>query len=288
MKYAFMHQHSGIFRISSMCRVLEASRSGFYAWRQRQDHPSPQQQRQEQLDRQVAKAFEAGKKRCGALRLTLDLQEQGQHYNRKTVAASLRRQGLRAKAARKFKATTNSKHDLPVAPNLLQQDFTATAPNQKWVGDITYLWTDEGWLYLAVVIDLYSRLVVGWAMSERMTADLVGNALQMALWRRRMPKGVIVHSDRGSQYCSGHYQALIEKHKLLCSMSAKGNCYDNACAESFFHTLKVELIHGERFATREAMRQSVFEYIEIDYNRTRRHSANGNISPEALEAKLVA
>lgn len=288
MKYAFMQQHSGSFRVSAMCRVLAASRSGFYAWRQRQDHPSPQQRSQEQLDRRVAEAFEAGKKRSGAPRLTLDLQEKGQHYNRKTVAASLKRQGLRAKAARKFKATTNSKHNLPVAPNLLQQDFTASAPNQKWVGDITYLWTDEGWLYLAVVIDLYSRLVVGWSMSERMTADLVGNALQMALWRRRMPKGVIVHSDRGSQYCSGHYQALIEKHKLLCSMSAKGNCYDNACAESFFHTLKVELIHGERFATREAMRQTVFEYIEIDYNRTRRHSANGYLSPVALEAKLVA
>ena len=288
MKYAFIQQHTGSFRVSAMCRVLEASRSGFYAWRRRQDHPSPRKQRQEQLDQQVAEAFEAGKKRSGAPRLSLDLRAQGQHYNRKTVAASLKRQGLRAKAARKFKATTNSKHDLPVALNLLQQDFTATAPNQKWVGDITYLWTEEGWLYLAVVIDLYSRLVVGWSMSERMTAELVSNALQMALWRRRMPKGVIVHSDRGSQYCSGQYQALIEKHGLLCSMSAKGNCYDNACAESFFHTLKVELIHGERFATREAMRQTVFEYIEIDYNRTRRHSANGYLSPEALEAKLAA
>ena len=288
MKYAFIQQHTGSFGVSAMCRVLEASRSGFYAWRRRQDHPSPRKQRQEQLDQQVAEAFEASKKRSGAPRLSLDLRAQGQQYNRKTVAASLKRQGLRAKAARKFKATTNSKHDLPVAPNLLQQDFTATAPNQKWVGDITYLWTEEGWLYLAVVIDLYSRLVVGWSMSERMTAELVSNALQMALWRRRMPKGVIVHSDRGSQYCSGQYQALIEKHGLLCSMSAKGNCYDNACAESFFHTLKVELIHGERFATREAMRQTVFEYIEIDYNRTRRHSANGYLSPEALEAKLAA
>lgn len=288
MKYAFMQQHSGIFRISSMCRVLEASRSGFYAWRRRPERPSSRTQRQKQLDQQVAEAFSAGKKRNGAPRLTLDLIEQGQHYNRKTVAASLKRPGLRAKVAKKFKATTNSKHDLPVAPNLLLQDFTATAPNQKWVGAITYLWTDEGWLYLAVVIDLYSRLVVGWSMSERMTADLVGNALQMALWRRRMPKGVIVHSDHGSQYCSGHYQSLIEKHGILCSMSAKGNCYDNACAESFFHSLKVELIHGERFATREPMRQSVFEYIEINYNRTRRPSANGYLSPVALEAKLVA
>lgn len=200
----------------------------------------------------------------------------------------MKRQNLRAKAAKKFKATTNSKHNLPVAPNLLQQDFSATAPNQKWVGDITYLWTDEGWLYLAVVIDLYSRLVVGWAMSERMTADLVCQALHTALWRRRMPKGVIVHSDRGSQYCSAQYQQLLTKHALVCSMSAKGNCYDNACAESFFHTMKVETIHGERFQTREVMRQTVFEYIEVDYNRNRRHSANGSISPMAFEAKKAA
>jgi len=200
----------------------------------------------------------------------------------------MRRQGLRAKAAKKFKATTNSKHSLPVAPNLLQQNFTATAPNQKYVSDITYLWTDEGWLYLATVIDLYSRLVVGWAMSERMTAQRVCDALQMALWRRRMPTGVIVHSDRGSQYCSAAYQTLIKKQGLLWRMSAKGCCYDNACAERFFHTLKVEVIHGERFATREEMRQTVFEHIEVDYNRTRRHSANGYISPEAFEAQRVA
>lgn len=205
-----------------------------------------------------------------------------------TVAASLSRQNLRAKAARKFKATTNSRHGLPVAPNLLEQDFSATAPNQKWVGDITYLATGEGWLYLAVLIDLYSRKLIGWAMSECMTADLVGDALQMALWSRKMPKGVIVHSDRGSQYCSSLYQSLLTRHDLRCSMSAKGNCYDNACAESFFHSLKVEAIHGERFTTREAMRRQVFEYIELDYNRQRRHSAIGMISPEGFEARMIA
>ena len=186
------------------------------------------------------------------------------------------------------KAATNSKHNLPVAPNLLEQDFTATAPNQKYVGDIIYLWTDEGWLYLATIIDLYSRLVLGWSMSERMTAQLVCDALKMALWRRHMPINVIVHSDRGSQYCSGAYQKLLDEHGLICSMSGKGNCYDNGCAESFFHSLKVEAIHGERFVTREEMRQTVFGYIEVDYNRTRRHSANGYISPEAFEVKNVA
>ena len=288
MKYVFMDEHQDTFQVSTMSRVLQVSRSGFYAWRRRQDHPSSRQQRRELLDEAVKKAFDARKGRSGSPRLVLDLADAGHQLNRKTAANSMRRQGLRAKAAKKFKATTNSNHNLPVAPNLLQQDFTASAPNQKYVGDITYLWTDEGWLYLATVIDLYSRLVVGWAMSERMTAQLACDALQMALWRRRLPTGVIVHTDRGSQYCSGAYQRLIREHDLLCSMSAKGNCFDNACAESFFHSLKVEAIHDERFATREEMRQTVFEYIEVDYNRTRRHSTNGYISPEAFEAKEVA
>jgi len=288
MKYAFMDKQSGNFRITAMSRVFQVSRSGFYAWRKRKDQPSRRIQRQQQLDALVKDAFHARKGRSGAPGLTLDLAEAGHHYDRKTVANSLRRQGLRAKAARKFKATTNSRHNLPVAPNLLEQDFTATAPNQKYVSDITYLWTDEGWLYLATVIDLHSRMVIGWSLSERMTAQLVYDALNMALWRRHRPHGVIVHSDRGSQYCSSAYQSLLKQHGLLCSMSAKGNCYDNACAESFFHTLKVEAIHGERFATRDIMRQTVFEYIEVDYNRTRRHSANGYISPAAFEAQRVA
>lgn len=288
MKYVFMDEHQCTFGISAMSRVLKVSRSGFYAWRNRRNDPSHRQKRRNLLDERVKKAFGDRKGRSGSPRLVRDLADAGHQYDRKTIAESMRRQGLRAKAAKKFKATTNSRHNLPVAPNLLQQDFTATGPNQKYVGDITYLWTDEGWLYLAVVIDLYSRLVVGWAMSERMTAQLVCDALQMSLWRRRMPTGVIVHSDRGSQYCSSAYQRLISEHGLLCSMSAKGNCYDNACAESFFHSLKVEAIHGERFVTREEMRQTVFQYIEVDYNRTRRHSANGFISPEAFEAKNVA
>ena len=282
-----MQAHKQVFRTKAMCRVLKVSRSGFYAWLRRQAEPSKRKARQQQIDRHVQAAFIARKGRSGAPRLTRDLADNGTPYNRKTVAASQQRQGLRAKAAKKFKATTHSKHSLPVAPNLLQQDFQAEAPNQKWVGDITYLWTDEGWLYLAVVIDLYSRLVVGWAMSERMTADLVCDALHMALWRRRLPAGVIVHTDRGAQYCSKDYQKLIKYHKLLCSMSAKGNCYDNACAESFFHSLKIEMIHGERFATRDLLRQAVFEYIEVEYNRARRHTANGYLSPAAFEAQRV-
>ncbi len=183
MKYAFIHRHRQAFSIQRMCHVVGVARSGYYAWRQREGASSPKRSQQAIIDQHVAKAYHQRKGRSGAPRLTLDLRDDGMPINRKTVAASLQRQGLRAKAARKFKATTNSRHSLPVAPNLLEQNFTASAPNQKWVGDITYLATGEGWLYLAVLIDLYSRKVVGWAMSERMTADLVCDALQMALWR---------------------------------------------------------------------------------------------------------
>jgi len=253
-----MNANSGIFRITSLCRVLQVWRSGYYDWRARQGRPSRRQRWHSLLDQRVSDAFTTRKARSGSPGLTRDLEANGHPYNRKTVAASMKRQGLRAKAARKFKATTDSSHSRPVAPNLLAQNFTADAANQKWVGDITYLWTEEGWLYLAVVIDLYSRLVVGWSLSARMTAHLVCDALQMALWRRHMPVGVLVHTDRGSQYCSTAYQGLLEKHALVCSMSAKGNCYDNACAESFFHSLKVGLVHGERFATRHQMRRTSF------------------------------
>ncbi len=185
-------------------------------------------------------------------------------------------------------ATTNSKHSLSVSPNLLNQDFSAEAINQKWVGDITYLWTEEGWLYLATMIDVHSRAVIGWSMAAEMTAELACSALRMALTARGNPTGVIVHSDRGSQYCSHAYQALITAAQLRGSMSAKGNCYDNAMAESFFHSLKVEDTHGRKVSTRAEMRAIVFEYIEVFYNRTRRHSALGYISPEQFEAQQLA
>ncbi|WP_420795638.1 IS3 family transposase [Isoalcanivorax pacificus] len=288
VKYAFMKENLGIFSVFRMASVLGVSRSGFYRWQQRDTQPSLRSEWRTSLDRVVKAAFDGAKERYGSPRVTVELVGQGLRYDPKTVAESMRRQGLRAKARKKFKATTNSNHTLPVAPNLLDQDFSADRPNVKWVGDITYLWTDEGWLYLATVIDLFSRRVIGWALSERMTADLACDALRMALWKRRMPRGVIVHTDRGSQYCSAAYQKLISQHRLLCSMSAKGNCYDNACAESFFHTLKVELVHGERFRTRQQMREAIFEYIEIDYNRNRRHSAIGYLNPEAYEALKVA
>lgn len=194
----------------------------------------------------------------------------------------------RAKATRKYKTTTNSNHKLPVATNLLEQNFLAEKPNEKWVSNITYIWTEEGWLYLAAVVDLYSRMVVGWAMSERMTTPLVTDALQMALFRRGMPHDVIVHSDRGVQYCSHDYQKMLSGNKLICSMSKKGDCYDNAAMESWNHSLKVEAIHGEKFKTREEAKNHIFDYIEIYYNKVRLHSKLGYCSPEVFEVEKVA
>lgn len=264
-----------------MCRVLSVSRSGYYAWRSRA--PSKRAQARAALDAAVCAEFAARKGRAGAPRLARHLRR-----NRRQVAKSLRRQGLRAKAARKYKATPHSNHSLPVAENLLQQNFTAQRPNQVWVGDITYIATGEGWLYLAVVLDLYSRKVVGWSMSERMTATLVCDALRMAIFARKRPRGVIMHTDRGSQYCSREHRALLDEHGLIASMSAKGNCYDNAAMESWNHSLKVEAIHGERFETREQAKSHVFEYIEVDYNRTRLHSTLGYLSPEQFELAKAA
>jgi transposase InsO family protein len=278
--------HEDSYPVRMMCRVLSVSSSGYYAWRERP--PSPRALKQAQLDGLVRDAYAAEKGRAGSPRVVRRLRDQGHHTGRHQVAKSMRRQRLRAKAARKYKATTNSNHSLPVAPNLLQQNFHTDRPNQAWVSDITYIATDEGWLYLAVVLDLYSRHVIGWSMSERMTAALVCNALSMAVFARHRPQGVIVHSDRGSQYCSQDYQRLISDHRLRCSMSKKGDCYDNAAMESWNHSLKVEAIHGERFTTREQAKAHVFEYIEVYYNRQRLHSTLGYLSPVEFELRHVA
>jgi len=271
-----------------MVSVFGISRSGYYAWVKRCQYPSVKKVAQQQLDAQVKDVFINSKQRRGARRIRVELQARGYGHDTKTIGRSMRRQHLVAKAARKFKVTTDSNHRLPVAPNLLKQNFDADKPNQKWAGDITYLYTSEGWLYLAVMIDLHSRSVIGWSMSTRMTTDLVCDALDMALWRRGFPKEVTVHSDRGSQYCSHAYRKIINSHQLKQSMSRKGNCWDNACVESFFHSLKVEAIQYEPLMNRDQMRQTVFEYIEVDYNRQRRHSALGYLSPEQYENQNVA
>lgn len=278
--------HSHDFDIRMMCRLLEVSSSGYYDWVERQ--PSQREQENENLTIQIKQQFDIHKKRSGAIRITKDLQKTGQKVGKNRVAKIMRQNGWRAKGARKFKATTNSKHNLPVAPNLLEQNFEASHPNQKWVSDLTYIWTNEGWLYLAVVLDLYSRMVVGWAMGERMTASLVSDALQMAIWRRKKPQQVIVHSDRGVQYCSQEYQALLSKNNLVCSMSKKGDCYDNAAMESWNGSLKVEAVNGERFETRHQAMQHIFDYIDVYYNRQRLHSKLGYLSPVEFEQKQVA
>lgn len=278
--------HEGKFATRLMCGVLEVSPSGYYDWRRR--GPSATAQARAALDEQVKDAFLAEKCRAGAPRLTRRLKARGHGVGHNQIAQSLRRQGLRARGARKFKATTNSNHRLPVAPNLLQQNFSADRPNQKWASDITYVATDEGWLYVAVVLDLYSRLVVGWAMSDRMGATLVCDALRMALFRRHRPHGVIVHSDRGSQYCSREHRQLLKNNGLICSMSARGDCYDNAAMESWNHSLKVEAVHGERFVSRDQAKSQLFEYIEVYYNRQRLHSSLGYLSPAEFELARVA
>jgi putative transposase len=274
------------FSVGMMCRMLSVSGSGYYDWKHRP--LSDRNQANQLLTAEVKRVFDDEKGRPGSPRIARRLQEEGIPASRHSVAKIMRDNGWRAKAAKKYKATTNSNHSLPVAPNLLEQKFTADAPDQKWVSDITYIWTEEGWLYLAVVLELYSRRVIGWAIAERMTATLVCDALMMALWRHRMPKGVIVHSDRGSQYCSTAYQKLFHKHQLICSRSKKGDCYDNAAMESWNHSFKVEAVHGERFQTRSDANYQVFEYIEVYYNRIRLHSKLGYISPEAFEAKMVS
>lgn len=269
-----------------MCRALKVSSSGYYAWLNHK--PSARDIANTSLKKRIEVIFNREKQRAGSIRITKQLQANGENVGRNRVARIMRINGMRARGRKKFKATTNSNHNLPVAPNILEQNFEAARPNEKWVSDITYIWTEEGWLYLAVVLDLYSRAVVGWSLSNRMTAALVIDALKMALWRRKLPCGIIVHSDRGSQYCSHDYQKLLSAYGLICSMSKRGDCYDNAAMESWNGSFKVEAIHGEKFKTREEAKKHVFEYIEMYYNRVRLHSKLGYKSPFAFEGEKVA
>ena len=281
MRYRFIDAHKKTWPIILMCGVLNVSRSGFYDWAAR--GPSRRAWLNRDLDRRIRRIFARHKQRYGAPRIMTDLHDEGIECSENRVARRMQALGLRAIQAKKFKVTTDSNHSKPVAPDLLEQDFTAAAANQKWVSDISYVWTDEGWLYLAVVMDLYSRAIVGWSMNRRMTQQLVCDALTMALFRRHFPKGTIIHSDRGSQYCSKRYQRLIKNNRLRCSMVRKANCYDNAAMESFFHTLKVELVHRERYVTRRMATSRIFEYIETYYNRQRKHSAIGYKIPILFE-----
>ena len=287
MKYAFIQDcrtWSGL-SLNRLLPLIEVSPSGYYDWLKRR--PSKRETENQELDTHIIRVYHEHSGRYGYRRIYVELLEQGVFSgSRERIRRRLRYLGLKAIHKRKFKNTTDSDHDKPVAPNLLQQNFDMTRLDEAWVGDITYIRVGQKWLYLAVVIDLYSRKVIGWSMDKRMNTDLVCNALKMALHNRSYPKGVIMHTDRGSQYCSKSYQKLIKNHSLLCSMSGKGNCYDNAVCESFFHTLKVELVYQRQYDTREQAKRSIFWYIEAYYNRIRRHSGINYKSPINFESQV--
>lgn len=281
MRYRFIEAHKRRWPLRVMCRVMQVSFQGYYAWRVRAESLRAREERR--LSVCIRAVFFELKGRYGALRVHRELLARGERCSRGRVSRLMRAEGLKARAARKFKVTTDSKHRFKVADNLLLQRFEASAPNQVWVADITYVWTLQGWLYVACVLDVFSRKVVGWAASHRIDRRLVLAALGQAVFRRRAARGLIHHSDRGSQYACDDYQKQLALHGMQCSMSRKGDCYDNAMMESFFHTLKVECVHGEVFYTREQAHQTLAEYIDVFYNTKRLHSALGYLSPVQFE-----
>ncbi len=270
MKYRFIDQQKDTHPVTLLCQALGVSPQAYYQCHKRER--CPRSRSNEALLEQIRSVHQQSRRTYGSPRVHQELRAQGIQCSRKRVARLMRTHGVRARTVRGFRATTDSAHGLPVAPNSLDRRFTVTSPNRSWVTDITYVPTQEGWLYLAVVLDLFSRRVVGWAMSERMTAQLVTSALSMAVRQRRPRAGLLVHSDRGSQYASEFYQRCLAAGQFVCSMSRRGNCWDNSVAESFFHTLKGELIHHVEYQTRAQARTEIFEFIEVFYNRTRRHS----------------
>jgi putative transposase len=282
MKYRAIKDNAGRFAVKLMCSVIEVSPSGYYAWLNRPESARARANRR--LLNQIREAHRRSRRCYGSPRITRELRAQGLCVGENRVAKLMRAAQIRAKSVRKWRATTQSSHRLAVAENTLNRAFNVTKPDRVWAGDISYVWTTEGWLYLAVVLDLYSRAVIGWAMSERLTTELATDALTMALRRRKPKGGLLHHSDRGIQYAAGDYQRLLAEHGIDCSMSRKGNCWDNAVVESFFHTLKVELVHHQRYLTRDEARQDIFEWIEVFYNRQRRHSTLGYRSPAEFEA----
>ena len=285
MKFAFIAAEKASAPVAVLCKVLDVSRSGFYAWDER--GRSTRASEDAKLTVHVLAAFNTGRGAYGSPRVHDELKAAGIAVSRKRVARIMRDLGLEGRRKRRFKATTDSKHTMPVAENILDRKFEVDAPDVAWVTDITYVWTAEGWLYLAAILDLFSRRVVGLAMSERIDRALVLEALRNAVGRRLPNAGLMHHSDRGSQYASGDYQAALDELGVVCSMSRKGNCWDNAVAESFFATLKTECVYTRRFATRAEAREAIFEFIEVFYNGTRRHSTLGYLSPMEFEMKFI-
>ena len=286
MRFCFIEDHRTTFPVRTMCAVLEVSHSGYYAWRDRPD--SARDVADRGLAAEICRIHADNRAVYGSPRVHAALRAEGRRVGVNRVARLMRRHGIQGRHKRRAPRTTDSKHALPVAPNLLDRQFTATAPNQVWLADITYIPTGEGWLYLAVVLDLFARRVVGWAMSETMPQELTIAALHMAITSRRSGPGLVHHSDRGSQYAAHAYRRLLDKHGMLCSISRKGDCWDNAPMESFFGSMKTELGDDIVFETRQDAKRTIFSFIETFYNRRRLHSAIGYRSPVEMEQIAAA
>ena len=269
------------FVVGKMCKTLGVSRSGYYDWAVRER--SKRAVENDRLIFEIKRAYDKNRKVYGSPRITDELKADGFTCSKNRIARLMRRYGIVAKTKRKFKITTHSKHNLPIARDLIKRDFYPKAPNRIWGSDITYIRTEEGWLYLAVIMDLFSRMIVGWSMKDRLYCEIVLDAFNQAFWRRNPAPGLILHSDHGIQYAGREFRAVLKANNVMCSMSRTGNCYDNACLESFFHTLKTELVYDKKYYTRKEAQSSIFEYIEVFYNRQRRHSLLQNKSPEQFE-----
>ena len=278
----FIHDHVADFPVQVMCELLGVSRGGYYAWAGRAESARAADDRT--LAAEIRAAYEASRGRYGSPRVCAELRARGRRIGRKRVARLMRGMGLAARRRRRFRRTTDSRHAFPIAPNLLERNFTAEAPDRVWLADLTYIWTAQGWLYLAAVLDLYTRRVVGWAMADHLRHELTLAALDMAIVRQRPAPGLVHHADRGVQYAAHGYRARLRRHGMVCSMSRKGDCWDNAPMESFFATLKGELVEAAEYDTRDEARADLFQYIEGFYNRRRLHSGLGYLTPEQKAA----
>jgi putative transposase len=286
MRFRFIEDRRADYPVRALCEVLDVSPAGYYAWRSRAE--SQRSVANRSLVDDIKRVHRDTHGRYGSPRIHVELKAQGRGVSRGRIERLMRRHGIRAIMARPRRMrTTDSCHGLPIAPNLLGRNFAATAPSRIWLADITYIETDQGWLYLAAVLDLYSRRIVGWATADHLRTDLPLAALKMAISAKRPAAGLIHHSDRGVQYASAEYRKVMQSAGFQASMSRKGDCYDNAPMESFFHTLKTELIHHRQYATRQDATRDIFAYIEGFYNRTRRHSAIGYISPIEMDLKAA-
>lgn len=286
MRYGFIARHRSVWPVRMMCRLLSVSHGGFYDWHSR--GPSRRAIEAERLTGLIRSSFEQSDRTYGSPRVWQDLYDWGERISENRVARLMCRAGIRARFKRRRHPTDlGPRNEHTIAPNVLDRQFEASAPNQKWVADFTYIWSAEGWLFVAVVLDLFSRRVVGWSMNNQMTAQLVIDALLMAIWRRGWPGELLHHSDQGSQYTAEEFQRLLSEHGIRCSMSRRGDCWDNAAMESFFSTLKIERVNRHRYRTRDEARADIFDYIERFYNPRRRHSTLGQISPMEFERRYA-